>query len=553
MNHLSDEQLSGLLDDALPPGERTACDAHLAGCHACRTRLADASALDASLSKALKHDPGEAYFADFAGRVAKQIADRRIDATLETHKPAMRSIWAWLTSPRGLALAGSTAALLLVAGVAWMRFHNEQDVGRALREATPRASLERRSAPRANDELRSAPVAPSSGAPVPTASTAQPPSNAAAPPRDLARMQEVRTLPNGERVPVEAGAPERQGNALAAPAAGSAIAQMKRRSLAPAAEGAAGVAGAAKAESAPREEAQASKDIEAAAPPAAAPPAATFAKEPPAARQRALTKESSHGQTFSAWGANKSLEGGTANEPKSDAKLMGVMATCGKVRDSRGRAVAGAEITAIHDGVRTARTDAEGAFCVDDLAAGDTLIVMHVGFDPWTVVMTPMTSLAITLEPVGTLGPNATMLTGKPQASSPTLSGALHANANAPADTASPPPDPYAGLSFGIHQLVRDARDATVIAQHEATATSYEKAAKQWAAVLGQVKGAPAHDASFQYVAALRTAYQLDPTSTREGRLRSAMKAFLATTPLTLPEHATVTRWLAELDAAPGR
>jgi hypothetical protein len=256
--------------------------------------------------------------------------------------------------------------------------------------------------------------------------------------------------------------------------------------------------------------------------------------------------DTSRGQSFSAWGASKSLDKtGSANELKSEArKLSGVAAACGKVRDSRGRVVAGAEITAVRNGVRTARTDAEGGFCVDGLGVGDTLTVMHVGFDPYTLVVTPMTSLAITLEPVGTLGPNATMLTGKPQAS-PSFSGALSQAAAAP--------DPYASQSSGIRQLARDAREATAIAQREHTAPAFERAAKDWSTVLRQVKGAPADDARFQHVSTLRSAYQLEPTAEREGRLRKAITAYLALTPETRPERATVARWQAELDAAPGR
>jgi hypothetical protein len=576
MNHLSDEQLSALLDDALTPGERAACDAHLAGCDACRARLAEASALDESLGKALTHDPGERYFAEFADRVAKRIAagaapgaaapvPRRLDAAPEAPKARM-SLWSWLTSPRGLALAGSTAALLVTAGIAWMRFHGEQDVSRALRQATspvePRARKE--ASPTANDEVSPAPAAQAPAAP---SSDERARTDAAAPPRALARMQEVRTLPNGEQAPVPR--PNEQGarqNALAAPATGSALAQMKRRSIAPAAEGGApAAAGTVRPESAPREEAQASKDGETAAPsqrlaappaPAAAPPAAAkFAEEPRAAHQNALVMDTSRGQSFSAWGASKSLyKTGGANEIKADAKkLSGVAATCGKVRDSRGRVVAGAEITAVRNGVRTARTDAEGAFCVDGLGVGDTLTVMHVGFDPYTLVVTPMTSLAITLEPVGTLGPNSTMLTGKPQAS-PSFTGALHAHANASADSAPPAPsDPYAGQSSGIRQLARDARAATAIAQREQTAPAFERAAKDWSTVLRQVKGAPADDARFQHVSTLRSAYQLEPTAEREGRLRKAITAYLALTPETRPERATVARWQAELDSGPGR
>jgi hypothetical protein len=166
---------------------------------------------------------------------------------------------------------------------------------------------------------------------------------------------------------------------------------------------------------------------------------------------------------------------------------------------------------------------------------------MHVGFDPYTVVMTPLTSLAIELQPVGTLGPNATMLTGKSQPPWPKT------------DAVAPQADVYAGLSSGVRQLVRDARDATTVAHRERTARAYERAAKDWASVLGQVKGAPADDARFQYVSALRAAYQLEPTSDREARLRSAITAFLALAPATLPERATVERWETELNGAPGR
>ena len=548
MNHLSDEQLSALLDDALAPGERAACDAHLAGCDACRARLAEVSALDESLGKALTHDPGEGYFADFAERVAKRIDARALGASGAAS--SRRGPWGWLTSPRGLALAGSTAALLVTAGVAWMRFHNEQEVTRALREAAPVAPQSTmQSAPSTNDEVSPAPAPP----------VAEPPSSAertrtdAASPRDLARAQEVRTLPNGEQVPVQRKqAPA--GAFAAPPATGSTLAQMKKRSVAPATEGGApAAAGTLKTESAPREDAQASKDAEARAPqvsnfaapaPAAAPPAAAKLAEEPAAVHQKSALDTSRGRSMSTWGSTKALYGGTADA----RRLTGAVATCGRVRDSRGNAIAGAQVTALHDGVRTARTDTEGAFCIPGLAAGDTLTVMHVGFDPWTVVVTPMTSLAIELQPVGTLGPNATMLTGKPQ-SSPTFSGALQAHGITSADTTHEPrPDVYADLSSGIRQLVRDARDATAIAQREHTAPAFENAARQWAAVVGQVKGAPADDARFQYVSALRTAYQLQPTSERQGRLGKAIDAFLALAPATLPERATVARWKADLN-----
>ena len=586
MNHLSDEQISALLDDALPAGERAALDAHLAGCDACRARLAELSALDESLGEALTHDPGEGYFADFADRVSKRIAAGGSPPAPEPR----RSLWSWLTSPRGLALAGSTAALLVTAGVAWMRFHNEQDVARALHEAAPNPPATRApetTAPGESNEL--APAPPALAPP----STDQPArADAAGPPRGAAHMERLRTLPNGEQVPEPRPQEQAGARQSTAPATGSTLAQMKKRSIAPAAEGGAAAGAAApsmKTESAPREEEKdaraphpATEDFAApapsAAPPsgapssAAAPAAAKLAREPAAAMQKSFATDTARGQSFSAWGATKALHGGNADEFKAGAshpwperdgmeagrspwarEFPNLVVPCGKVRDSRGHPLAGAQITVVHDGVRTARTGPDGSFCVDGLKPGDTLTVMHVGFEPWTVVMTPTTLLAVRLEPVGTLGPNSTMLTAKPQAS-PSLSGAMRAHANVSADSArAPAPDVYVDQSFGIRQLVRDAREATAVASREHTAPAFENAAKQWATVARQVKGAPAYDASFQYVHVLREAYQLEPTGERAGRLRSAMTAFLAIAPASLPERATVERWQAELNAPSSR
>ena len=114
MKHLTDEQLSALLDGALPAAEHAACEAHLEGCDACRARLAEADALDDTLEQSLTHDPGEAYFESFADRVAARIAGQGAGSAAGSARPERtggRSLWGWLLSPRGLAMAGSTAAL----------------------------------------------------------------------------------------------------------------------------------------------------------------------------------------------------------------------------------------------------------------------------------------------------------------------------------------------------------------------------------------------------------------------------------------------------------
>ena len=568
MTHLTDEQLSALLDDALPASARAAADAHLSGCDACRARLAELSALDAALGKALTHDPGEAYFADFAERVAKRIV-------AEPAPPAPKARW-WFASPRGLTLAGSTAALLVAAGLAWMQFHNEQDVARALREARPTPAISpslEQSAPGDRDEARPhAQQPPAVGEATPPAASERARFAAPAPTAGGGmHLKEVPTADDQLQAKTQATRQEPSANALAAPAAGSAIAQIKRRAVAPAAEGAATAPArpphpsseesGAPAADLKQEGAPAQKDADRAPAPAPAPAfrPVTPAVPPPAGTaaaphaKAAVGLDTTRGQSFEEWNAAKHLHGGRTDETKLVVNgLSALAAHCGKVRDSRGKVVAGAQVTAVHNGVRTARTDADGEFCVDSLQAGDTLTVMHVGFDPYTVVMTPMTSLAITLEPVGTLGPNSTMLLGKGPSSPMSFTGGARGSTR-PADSVAPPADVYAAQSAGIRQLVRDARDATSVAHRERTAPAYERAAKDWASVLGQVKGAPADDARFQYVSALRAAYQLEPTSEREGRLRSAITAFLALTPAKLPERATVERWEAELNAAPGR
>src|SRR5437764_14616236 len=99
MTHLTDEQLSALHDGALAPAVRAACDAHLAACEACRAKLAELASLDRALGGALAHDPGEAYFATFADRVAARIAAG--DAAARPAATPRRPAWAWLWTPRG--------------------------------------------------------------------------------------------------------------------------------------------------------------------------------------------------------------------------------------------------------------------------------------------------------------------------------------------------------------------------------------------------------------------------------------------------------------------
>jgi len=160
MTHLKPETLGALHDGALGDAARRDAERHLAGCATCREALAALAATDGQLAAALRHDPGEAYFASFADRVATRIAAG--DAAGAPAAPR-RSVWAWLAAPRGLALAGGVAAVAIVSVLVLQQ-------GREARAPLANATLETR--------------AHSMAAPPPEATTApsMPPEGAAAKP-----------------------------------------------------------------------------------------------------------------------------------------------------------------------------------------------------------------------------------------------------------------------------------------------------------------------------------------------------------------------------------
>ena len=92
MSHLTDEQLSGFMDDALDASARATCETHLASCEPCRERLAEWSALERELAPALTHDPGEEYFASFSERDdGGEIIGRQLVGYTSVDVPAGRT------------------------------------------------------------------------------------------------------------------------------------------------------------------------------------------------------------------------------------------------------------------------------------------------------------------------------------------------------------------------------------------------------------------------------------------------------------------------------
>ena len=116
MNHLTDEQRSAMADGALEGSARAAAERHLETCADCRAALAGLVAQDQMLASMLEHDPGEAYFESFAGRVGGRIRAAGL-AGAQAREPERRSLADWFRSPRKLALVGAVATVVAGAGI----------------------------------------------------------------------------------------------------------------------------------------------------------------------------------------------------------------------------------------------------------------------------------------------------------------------------------------------------------------------------------------------------------------------------------------------------
>ena len=166
MKHLSPETLGALLDGALSDAQRADAERHLEGCAECQAALAALLAQDTLTHQALEHDPGEAYFESFAGRVSERIrAEDRAAAQPRRRAPQW---WETLWTPRGLAFAGSAAALLVVGVLALQQSRSQQNAltNRQLLERTAQQESAPTAAPQASPQAASGgEAAPDAAAP----------------------------------------------------------------------------------------------------------------------------------------------------------------------------------------------------------------------------------------------------------------------------------------------------------------------------------------------------------------------------------------------------
>jgi hypothetical protein len=209
MSHLTDEQRSALVDGALEGSARAAAERHLATCADCRAAMAGFVAQDRALASTLEHDPGEAYFESFAGRVGGRIRAAGL-AGAQAREPEGRSLADWFRAPRKLALLGAVATVVAGAGIVML----------VTRELRVPALREQRLESRVAQEALPAPSPPgiqsesqpvTRGAPSPVAKPVTPPPTAGlaqgtARPRDGSRVKTDLV----SREPTAVPAPERR-------------------------------------------------------------------------------------------------------------------------------------------------------------------------------------------------------------------------------------------------------------------------------------------------------------------------------------------------------
>ena len=573
MTHLSPEQLSALHDGALSPAELATAEAHLSACEPCRAALAELVALDESLGAALAHDPGDAYFADFAQRVQTRIAAEAAAAEVPPSPPVRPIVEApgrtsWFT-PRVFGFAGAAAALVATAGLAWMMFGRTEAPADLMRASAPQhasqdtgarspdfAPLDAAGPPR--EELRGKrPDMPAEAPVIPGAQPMSPrPEFAPGRGRESEAQAKRADAPLAKSLPAGGASHDTRVLADAPPAAVTA------EEIVPQAAAPAPVV---------------AQELTRAKPsPENATPAPTVVTErPDAARQDSERKEQTAKPGAStAWGSFKSAldrvqkarvpaanpaptlapapvppassKDGGARTALRDVSLglsagaVAIDPPCGVVRDSRGTPLGRAQLTLLGSTTRTTRSAKDGTYCLEHPMVGDTLLVMRVGFEPVRFVLVSSAALALALEPVGTLGSQDGLVAGRSEARDQ-LGSALQRPALAPAS------DVYAHEPALLREAVVAAREAAAMAARERTSEAWERAAAQWRAIGAATNGAPSYDARFRAISALREAMLLSPTAQRQQAFEQASAAYIAGTPRQLPERATVQRWQTEL------
>ena len=490
MKHLTKDQLSALIDGRLDPDKTRDAEKHLDECAVCRDEFAEIGMQDHALGDSLSHDPGDAYFENFAERVQERArSGRRMKLGAGGPLGALAS---WFTTPQNVALAGALGAVIVGVGAALLVAN--QNVDESLRDAEMSARIEQKAhqvkLTRAEKAEQSQATdatgrkdAPGKGAkdqaePAPSSiglsdlamrqSAEFHESSAPAPAAEAARAYEVRRNAQGDEERVNPSAGFARPAPAQAPSSTGSVSDVKRALVAQ-----------------PLAGAEADRD----------------AAPAPARRVPADT----------------------------DMRL------CGDVRDPTGRPLRFASVTLMTRNVGV-QTDDHGRFCLRGAAGRDSLVVQLLGYKPLrrAVALTAdAPDLTITLHPAPVLG---------------TMAVRSKSSTAAPAW---PPPIAESGLDSDQLQLsdsalvvAEYARRLSTVATRSKDARQYEAAAVQWQRLLPYVTGGPLEIETRGKVAEYRFhAWEVDPDFRRAQAAREALTAYLVRAPAG-PERNRATLWL---------
>jgi Carboxypeptidase regulatory-like domain len=541
VNHLTPDQLTAHLDGAGTAATRAETERHLAECATCRAALADLTAMDASLGRALSHDPGEEYFASFAGRVEQRLRASGLRGAQSRGEDERDWAWMdWLRSPRKLAWLGAAAAV--IGGAAIVLVTSREDRLSAIDESrSARESRARMGAPPAeNEEAGQKSTEPATGAPM----AAQ----QAAPARDQRAENAPVTPSTAARKP----APTTTGTLAGRNDAAKTAPAMTDERQADA--GAASRAGAG-----PQRMMEVKKDADGnwvpvtpapalarfAAPPGAAPPA------PPSGGGMRVKKQNA----ATPLAAEKDLQSGASPEAKTEAPVAasevaadkleaGQVALCGSVFDASGRKIEGASVSLGATGHVTF-TGADGRFCTGAPVGDQELIVHAVGFGERRLevhVAGDQANVEITLDAVSVLGDGVKL------AKDATPPGVAALAAKPPVTQGGSNADPFAGLPDSTRRAANDARHLSTIALGSRSAAAYELAAGRWERMLETVpeKSAAAAATRYRVAEARYGAWDVSHSADRARAAAQALDAFLASAPEGAQRDLAL-RWKAAL------
>jgi anti-sigma factor RsiW len=517
MSHLTDEQLSALLDGAL--GERARADAgrHLEGCAECRATLAGLTAQDTALRSALEHDPGEEYFESFTARVGGRIRAAGLKGA-QAREPEGRGLAEWFRSPRKLALLGAVATVVAGAGIVMLSTREARVPALREKEIESRVAQEAALPPQAAPPGSMGAMKPApANAPTGTGgrvdlrdqavsgreerARATPATGALVPPT---RAQQVRRNEQGEDVLVGRPneLPQRAiGTPQPAPGPPGAPAYAQKQRF------------AQSMESRPKDQ-----------------------PGPPGGARLAPADEEKSAASPPRQGGAPALQAVTQSEvevrsQREPATLSG-RRICGTLLDDAGRPVAGAQVVdrASGAGVTSA---ADGSFCLESRGRTE-IAVMAVGFQPVWRTMTAGQPQRIALQAVPVMG-------------APGTAGGLALTDKGQRLALRAAPDPYDRLPTWARVYAQNAQRLTALAEQVDVAPAWDSAAAEWERTVEALPGDPLEGATrFAAAHARVRAWRLGVSAKRATGARQALEGFLRHAPQGA-QRDTAQRWLEEL------